>query len=89
MTLSPKDHAEAVANFRSEIVGSLTRRVLDRGELRRELLAIAKQRWRAPDADHTRTYALRTLERWYSAYRKGGLEALRPRRAVIAVEPRP
>jgi len=78
MTLSPKDHAEAVAIFRSEIIGGLTRRELDRGELRRELLAIAKQRWRAPDADHTRTYALRTLERWYSAYRKGGLEALRP-----------
>ena len=46
--------------------------------MRRELLVIAKQRWRAPEADHTRTYGLRTLERWYSAYRKGGLEALRP-----------
>ena len=44
MTLSPKDHAEAVAIFRSEIIGGLTRRELDRGELRRELLAIAKQR---------------------------------------------
>jgi hypothetical protein len=67
MTLSPKDHAEAVAIFRSEIVGGLTRRELSRGELRAELLEIAKQRWRAPDADHTRTYGLRTLERWYSA----------------------
>ena len=31
--LSPKNHAEAVALFRSEIVGALTRRELDRGEL--------------------------------------------------------
>jgi len=43
MTLSPKDHAEAVAIFRSEIVGGLTRRELSRGELRAELLEIAKQ----------------------------------------------
>ncbi len=78
MTLSPKDHAEAVAIFRSEIIGGLTRRELDRGELHRELVAIAQQRWRAPDADHTRMYGVRTLERWYAAYRKGGLEALRP-----------
>jgi len=78
MTLSPKDHAEAVAIFRSEIVGGLTRRELSRGELRAELLEIAKQRWRAPDADHTRTYGFRTLERWYYAYREGGLEALQP-----------
>jgi transposase InsO family protein len=78
MPLAPKDHAEAVAIFRSEIVGGLTRRELSRGELRVELLALAKQRWRAPDADLTRSYGLRTLERWYYAYRKGGLEALRP-----------
>jgi putative transposase len=78
MTLSPKDHAEAVAIFRSEIVGGLTRRELDRGELRRELLALTERRWRAPDADHTRTFGFRTLERWYYVYRDGGLEALRP-----------
>ena len=36
--LTPKDHAEAVALFRSEIVGALTRRDLARGELRAALL---------------------------------------------------
>jgi len=32
-SLKPKDHAEEVAIFRSEIVGALTRRDLDHGEL--------------------------------------------------------
>jgi putative transposase len=64
MPLSPKDHAEAVAILRSEIVGALTRRALDRGELRRALVALTEQRWRAPDADHTRTFGVRRLERW-------------------------
>jgi putative transposase len=44
--LSPKNHAEAVALFRSEIVGALTRRELDRGELADALAALAKQRFR-------------------------------------------
>lgn len=76
--LSPKDHAEAVALFRSEIVGALLRRDLDRGELTAELRALAQQRYRPPDLDHTRTYAVPTLQRWYYAYRRGGLPALRP-----------
>jgi hypothetical protein len=46
--LSPKDHAEAVALFRSEVVGALTRRELDRGELADALLELSKQRFRPP-----------------------------------------
>lgn len=76
--LEPKDHAEAVAIFRAEIVGALTRRELERGELRRELRALAARRYRAPGALATRTYAAITLERWYYRLRRGGLEALRP-----------
>lgn len=77
-TLAPKDHAERTALFRSEIVGALTRQELERGALKAALEKLAKQRFRAPDADSTRTYSFTTLERWYRAYKKGGLKALRP-----------
>jgi transposase InsO family protein len=77
-TLSPKDHAEAVALFRSEIVGALTRRELDRGELSLALTQLSQQRFRPPQAKATKAYSVATLERWYYAYKSGGLEALRP-----------
>lgn len=76
--LAPKDHAEAIALFRSEIIGSLTRRELDRGELSQALAELSEQRFRPPRAKATKTYSLATLERWYYAYKSGGLEALRP-----------
>jgi putative transposase len=76
--LSPKNHAEAIALFRSEIVGALTRRELDRGELAEALLELGKQRFRPPEAKFSKTYSLATLERWYYAYKSGGLEALQP-----------
>jgi hypothetical protein len=77
-TLMPKDHPEAVAIFRSEIVGSLTRRELTRGDLRMALLALTQERFRLPGAAHTRRFGFRTLERWYYAYRARGLDGLRP-----------
>ena len=77
-TLMPKDHPEAVAIFRSEIVGSLTRRELTRGDLRLALLALTQERFRLPGAAHTRRFGFRTLERWYYAYRARGLDGLRP-----------
>jgi putative transposase len=76
--LSPKDHAEAVALFRSEIVGALTRRELDRGELADALAELGKQRFRPPGAKFSKTYSLATLERWHYAYKSGGLDALKP-----------
>lgn len=76
--LSPSDHAEAVAIFRSEIVGALTRRELDHGALRAAFRALADERFRPPRMDTTRRYSVATLERWYYAYRKGGLAALKP-----------
>jgi transposase InsO family protein len=87
-TLVPKDHAEAVALFRAEVIGGLARRDLARGELRAELRALAQQRFRPPDADRTRGFSVPTLERWYYAYREGGLAALRPesRSAGFALE---
>lgn len=77
--LTPRDHAEAVAVFRSEVIGSLCRRELAHGDLRAELVALSQQRFRAPGADVTRSISIPTLERWYYAYRRGGLPALRPR----------
>ena len=76
--LAPKDHAEAVAIFRSEIVGALTRRDLDHGELRALFRALAAQRFRPPGLETTRQFSMTTLERWFYAYRKGGLAALQP-----------
>ncbi|HEX2875852.1 MAG TPA: DDE-type integrase/transposase/recombinase [Polyangiaceae bacterium] len=77
-TLTPKDHAEAIALFRSEIVGALTRRELDRGELALALTELSQQRFRPPRASSTKTFSVPTLERWYYAYKSRGLEALRP-----------
>jgi len=67
-TLTPKDHAEAVALFRSEIVGALTRRELDRGELFQALAELSQQRFRPPGSKTTKAYSVATLERWYYAY---------------------
>lgn len=78
MPLDPQDHAERVALFRSEIVGQLCRREFEHGELRRLLVELSQNRYRPPDSDITRTFSIPTLERWYYAYRKGGLSALRP-----------
>ena len=76
--LKPKDHAEEVAIFRSQIIGALTRRELDHGELATTLKELAANRYRLPGADSTRTFSVPTLERWYYAYKGGQLEALRP-----------
>jgi len=77
-TLTPRDHAEAIALFRSEIIGALTRRELDRGELAQALAELSEQRFRPPEAKSTKSYSIATLERWYYAYKSGGLEALVP-----------
>ena len=78
MDLTPKDRAEEVALFRAEIIGALARRDLARGELAEELRALAKRHYRPPGATTTRRFSTVTLERWYYAYRAGGLAALRP-----------
>jgi putative transposase len=75
---SAMDHAEELALFRSELVGALARRDLGRGELGRELAALSQVRVRPPGSAHTRTYSAVTLQRWYYAYRAGGLAALKP-----------
>ncbi len=77
--LTPKDRGEHTALFRAEVIGSLARREISRGELAAALRAIAAQRFRPPGAVATRTYAVPTLQRWYYALRRGGLAALVPK----------
>ncbi len=76
--LTPKDHAEAVAVFRASIIGALVRRELCRGDLRAAFRDLAAQRFRPPGSAVTRSFSVPTLERWYYAHKKGGLDALRP-----------
>lgn len=77
--LKPKDHAEEVAQFRAAIIGMVARCEMDHGRLQGELEALSRKRFRVPGATSTRTFSVPTLERWLYAYRKGGLEALRPK----------
>ncbi len=77
MDIKVKDNVEDVALFRSEIVGALTRKELSHGDLKEALEALSQERFRAPGSDHTHKYAVSTLERWYYAYKEGGLVALK------------
>jgi transposase InsO family protein len=76
--LIPRDHAEAVALFRAELVGALARRELTRGELAAALRELAAVPYRPPGRKATRRFGVSTFERWYYGYRAGGLAALRP-----------
>jgi transposase InsO family protein len=77
--ISARDHAERVAVFRHGIIGALaTRDSLSHGELAEALRRIAEECHRPPDAERTRTFSVPTLQRWLYAYKKGGLDALRP-----------
>jgi hypothetical protein len=79
--LKPRDHAEAVALFRAQVLGPLLcRDQLHHGERLAALRELSETPVRPPDATISRTYAVCTLERWLYAYRRGGLRALEPRR---------
>jgi hypothetical protein len=65
--LRPHDHAEAVALFRAEVIGSLVRRDLSRGELAAEIAKLTEVRYRPPGRKATKSYGASTFERWYSA----------------------
>ena len=78
-SLKPKDHAEAVALFRAQVIGPLTARELSHGDLAEQLRRLAAKPFRPPWMAHSRTYAVTTLERWYYRYKAHGHEGLRPR----------
>src|SRR5512140_817367 len=79
MEITPKDHAEAVAVFRSQIVGALAQRALDHGELRAELVRLSQQAFRPPGSQLTHRFSVTTLERWLYRFKHGGIDALRPK----------
>lgn len=81
-SLSPTDNAERLAVFRSQVISRLVVQELTRGQLKSALRELTKQRFRPPGADRSRTYSIATLQRWYYAFRAGGLDALtrEPRR---------
>lgn len=58
-------HREQVALFRLGVIGDLLARDLARGELREELIARARKRYRPPGADTSRSFHHKTLQRWY------------------------
>lgn len=76
--LVPRDHAEAVALFRAQVIGALTRSELTRGELAAAIRKLAERKYRPPGRRASKQYGASTFERWYYAYRMGGLDALRP-----------
>ena len=78
--LVPRNHGEAVAVFRGQVIGSLVHRTLTRGQLRSALVELSQQRLRPPGSQVLRGFSVPTLERWYYRWKRGGLEALRPRR---------
>lgn len=90
--LAPRDHAEAIAIFRAQVIGDLAARQLDHGDLAAELRERSQQRFRPPGSDVTRCYSVPTLERWLYRLRAGGAKALRPQLrsdAGVAEHPEP
>ncbi len=77
-SLTPTSHAEAVAVFRHGIIGSLTQAQREPGQLIVELKALSKKQFRPPSSVTTKRFSLATLERWYYAYQRRGLEGLKP-----------
>lgn len=68
-----------VALFRLSVLGPLTMRVsLAHGELKRELEILAARTYTDPEGNPVKL-AVKTLEGWFYAYRKGGVDALEPR----------
>lgn len=66
-----------IALFRHSLVAPLVSAELERGELTRELRRIARRRHDIPGSKRRRV-GLSTLRRWLAAFRRGGLEALKP-----------
>jgi len=77
LRLSPKHAAEAIAIFRAQVIGPLVCRELHRGELGPALAALSKQKHVTPWGT-VRCFSVATLQRWYYAYKRGGLDALEP-----------
>jgi hypothetical protein len=69
---------EAVAQFRYTVIAPLVSRTLAFGEQRALLEEQAAKVWTSPNGQVQRIH-LRTIRRWVTAYRLGGLTALTPK----------
>ena len=68
-----------LALFRLSVLGPLASRdTLEHGELKRVLRELAVQRYEIPGSRHC-FLSEKTIEAWYYAWRRGGIEALEPR----------
>lgn len=68
-----------VALFRYSVLGPLLSRAqLARGELKATLRALAERHYAIPGSEHTRL-SEKTIEAWYYAWQRGGIEALEPK----------
>lgn len=74
-----EEQSTLIANFRYGVIAPMVVQPLARGEQARMLRELAGREYNIPFSASTRIHE-RTLERWLCAYRKGGLEALRPKR---------
>jgi putative transposase len=76
---SDTEHAQQVATFRSEIIGSLRHRTLSRGDLQQELTKLSQQIYRPPGSSRSVSFSIPTLQRWHYAYKNQGLLGLVPK----------
>ncbi len=76
--IGAKDHGEAIAIFRAQVIAPLCVGKLARGERANLLRELSEQSFTPPGADNSRVYGIPTIERWLYRYRRGGLAALRP-----------
>lgn len=80
--LPPPTRAEAIALFRLGVIGDLLARDLASGELIKELVGRAAQRYRPPGAPASRTFHWKTLQSWYYAAKRGGHRKLAPKSRI-------
>ncbi|MBK6688867.1 MAG: helix-turn-helix domain-containing protein [Deltaproteobacteria bacterium] len=78
--LRPKNHAEAVAISRAQVIAPLCVSALSRGDRTELLKELCGKDFMAPGAAAPRQYAVATFERWLYAWRVSGLAGLMPRR---------
>lgn len=81
--LKPKDHTEAVAIFRAQVLGPVLSTDLGRRELAAALRELSSRYYMPPRGKITRTFSFATLQRWYYRYRAQGLKGLQPRTRKI------
>src|SRR6266699_1500690 len=71
--------SEKIALFRYGLIATLVLERLSRGELMRRVRELAALHYEIPFSERT-TISVGTLLKWAGRYRKGGLDALSPKR---------